>query len=347
MKITRKNYEAYFLDYLEGNLDNEFIDNFIEFLSQNPDLKEELQMVASVKLKAEPLLFERKESLYKDKYDLPENFNDAAIAFIEGEFSDERNAEFEAYLSRNPLKQKDLTLFKKTQLQPDNTIMFHRKSRLYHPIRRKKILLWGTRIAAVIAITLLIYRLGSDFNFRKNIIENQLISSEYKEEIPASQRLPKNSVKKENLVAASDEIADTEKTKGTDFQSEKNISESNNRQVDLKKDAPVRPVVYVPNEIPSLYATLQPVPEVHTFLVSVNPRVHKRYGHINEERLLGDIVREKTGLDNLSMRKVARVGLNMISSISREKFRYETNSDGQVTELNYDSRLLAFSIPTQ
>ena len=45
MKINRNNYEAFFIDYLEGNLDEKMVDDFIEFLQQNPDLKEELSVM--------------------------------------------------------------------------------------------------------------------------------------------------------------------------------------------------------------------------------------------------------------------------------------------------------------
>ena len=42
MKINRNNYEVFFMDYLDGNLDESVVNDFIEFLQKNPDLKEEL-----------------------------------------------------------------------------------------------------------------------------------------------------------------------------------------------------------------------------------------------------------------------------------------------------------------
>ena len=72
MKITRDNYELYFLDYIEGNLDDNLVDIFIEFLQENPDLKEELQLAGSINIKPESIVFKGKENLYKEKYDLKE-----------------------------------------------------------------------------------------------------------------------------------------------------------------------------------------------------------------------------------------------------------------------------------
>ena len=45
MKIDRSNYEAYFLDYLEGNLAEELRSEFDVFLVNNPDLADELNDV--------------------------------------------------------------------------------------------------------------------------------------------------------------------------------------------------------------------------------------------------------------------------------------------------------------
>ena len=49
MKITRENYEEHFLDYLEGNLDKQLLDEFKNFLVQNPDLRDELENTGNFK----------------------------------------------------------------------------------------------------------------------------------------------------------------------------------------------------------------------------------------------------------------------------------------------------------
>ena len=66
MIITRDNYEAFFLDYLEGNLDVALLPEFEAFVAANPDLKEELESVGSFKLEPTPTLtFDHKVMLYK------------------------------------------------------------------------------------------------------------------------------------------------------------------------------------------------------------------------------------------------------------------------------------------
>ncbi len=345
MKITRDNYEIFFLDYLEGNLDHELIDDFIDFLIQNPDLKEELQTADAIKLEADILYFEKKESLYKEEYDLPEKFNNVAVAFAEGDISASGKAELDAYLSVHPSKQKELELFEKVKLKADINIVFRKKSRLYRPNQEKRILLWIARVAAVIAIAFLAYRMGSDFTTEPFPAENKAIISENRKEPQHPITLPKDSLKKEYPV--SDRILTPVAERKTDIKalSDEKPFESTQKQPDIENNAQSRVSAEIQEKIPSLYATLGTDSEIHNSLMPIEIGVSNPEISINDERLLVDIVKEKTGLDNLSVKKAARMGLNLISGISGKKFNYEMNSGGQITQLNYDSRLLAFSIP--
>jgi hypothetical protein len=54
-KITRHNYEAFFLDYLEGDLNEEGKTELKVFLAQNPDLAAELEEFESVSLKPDSI----------------------------------------------------------------------------------------------------------------------------------------------------------------------------------------------------------------------------------------------------------------------------------------------------
>src|SRR5680860_40980 len=98
MEINRNNYETYFIDYLEGNLNELLVNDFIEFLQQNPDLKEELSHFETLSVEPENILFSKKNNLYKDKYDSEKEFNRAAVANLEGDISDIEKAEFDHYI---------------------------------------------------------------------------------------------------------------------------------------------------------------------------------------------------------------------------------------------------------
>jgi hypothetical protein len=69
MRISMNNYESYFLDYLDGNLDPELVPEFIAFLAQNPGLADELYETEScenISFKPETLIFEGKDRLKKN-----------------------------------------------------------------------------------------------------------------------------------------------------------------------------------------------------------------------------------------------------------------------------------------
>ncbi len=66
MKINRKNYETYFLDYIENRLDKQSITELKTFLSLHPQLSKELEEYGEqLKITAESLVCPDKESLKK------------------------------------------------------------------------------------------------------------------------------------------------------------------------------------------------------------------------------------------------------------------------------------------
>jgi len=131
MKITRDNYESFFIDYMEGNLPESSIDQFLDFLNQNPDLKEELHLFEEVNLPLESVVFQEKKHLYKSSADEKRRLENIAIAYLEGDWDADENKTVEAYLSSNPEFKREYDLFAKTQLRPDFRIKYPEKQKLY------------------------------------------------------------------------------------------------------------------------------------------------------------------------------------------------------------------------
>lgn len=156
-EINRTNYEAYFIDYLEGNLAEGMIDSFIAFLKANPDLKQELELYEPISLEPEKVSFNKKSELYKSKFDNNEAFDNAAIALLEGDLNEPEKQEFETYLASHPEKEKEATAFQNTKLKADESIVFADKKKLYKKAPGKTILLWTSRVAAVLILGLVIF----------------------------------------------------------------------------------------------------------------------------------------------------------------------------------------------
>jgi hypothetical protein len=65
------------------------IDQFLDFLEQNPDLKEELQLFENIHLPGEQVVFADKEHLYKSVQEEKSVFELKSIAYMEGDLHDE------------------------------------------------------------------------------------------------------------------------------------------------------------------------------------------------------------------------------------------------------------------
>ena len=356
MKIDRNNYEPYFIDYLEGTLDEKLVDDFLEFLQQNPDLKEELALFNTVNIEPEEVTFSKKQNLFKEKYDLENEFNNAAIAQIEGDISEQEKTDFENYIQHHPEKKKDLTLFEATKLKADEKIIFTKKNKLYHRSAGKTVWMWSVRVAAVLVIALMFYVL-TDNSSNKLIPENQVAvikdDSPQKEKPQEQKQTPKTQVNQQKEEPVKTEISkeksatkkETKKAEPVQKQ-KRSLREDSRGRIESEDLSEIRISVEVPAEMTSLTASLEIQP-VHADLGAMPITIFEEPLYSDDEKFLADVVIEKTGLDKLNLNKITKAGLNLVASISNEKFTYETNEEGKITEYSYDSRLLAFTIPSK
>ena len=350
MKINRNNYEAWFIDYLEGNLDETRVDDFIEFLQQNPDLKEELSLFETVSATPEEMTFSKKEQLYKEKYDAEKEFEYTAVARLEGDISPEENIEFERYLSVHPEKQKVVGLFEKTKLQPDKSVVFSKKNKLYHYSAGRTILLWTSRVAAVLVVAVAIYTFIDRSPGRLNFINQVAVVENESPKKENTREVKEVPVKKEKKEVP--EGKETTPVKPAAKKAEpkpepvKSLRENSKGRLGSDDLALLQIREKAPAELEKVAASLQ-VEQPEVALAVMNIAYTEQQETVYEERLLADVVREKTGIGNLSVNKIKKAGLSLVSSLSNDKFNYETNEEGEITEINYDSRLLAFSIPTK
>lgn len=66
MKINKLNYEAYAIDFLEGELTGETLQEMNRFLDKNPDIRQELEAMVFVPLKADTnIIFKNKNELIR------------------------------------------------------------------------------------------------------------------------------------------------------------------------------------------------------------------------------------------------------------------------------------------
>ena len=368
MKITRDNYESFFLDYLEGRLDEELAGEFLGFLNRHPDLKEELQEYEEVTLGSPEVVFEGKGSLLRERYDQPGVFDQAAAARLEGDLSREEAAEFGDYLRRHPEKKREADLFELTRLIPDTAILFPRKEMLYRQPSIRRLRDWTMRIAAIMLLALLIYTLTDQPGPLPEAGDN---SPAFAETVTPSQQI--TITPSETATESSTQITGTGRPVAASPQTSQNTTipsatssidpenggKASTPAYSSQNDGRNTPTVTLTaatdpgmKEIPALMASLGGEISISPTLMTASlshPAITGITTAITTEEVvpvpLNERILEKTGLNRISLASLARKGLDLASTLTGEKINYDTDDDGQIIAFNVDTRLLGLSIP--
>ena len=153
-QINMYNYEAYLLDFSEGNLTEELQMELELFLIQHPELDINLSELELLSLNEEIFLFENKQHLKKSNADLVSEAQ--FVAYIENQLSEDEKIQVEKSCAVNTQLAKELALFQKTIALADTTIIYPNKNEL----KRKPKVIWFdfsvTQYAAAACILFLI-----------------------------------------------------------------------------------------------------------------------------------------------------------------------------------------------
>ena len=129
MNINKNNYEAFFLDYHEGNLSPQQVADLLLFVEQHPELREEFESFENVTLDdLSTISFDLKSSLKKEI--TLENREEYFIRSIENTLTPAEKNLLEAFIKQHPQFLKELELFQKTIVPADTTIVFENKEAL-------------------------------------------------------------------------------------------------------------------------------------------------------------------------------------------------------------------------
>ena len=160
MQIDRSNYEVWFIDSLDGNLNSLQAEQLKLFLDQNPDLREELDDLTPLNLVSSGISFRHKEDLKKSPSDIsPYQFDYLCAAYLENDLTNSQQTELNEIVSTDPDKKKRFDLIQKTILSPVRISYKHKNLLLKRTTIQKIIRLSviGLSTAAAISIILIIY----------------------------------------------------------------------------------------------------------------------------------------------------------------------------------------------
>jgi hypothetical protein len=160
MQIDRSNYEVWFIDWLDGNLNSLQVEQLMLFLDQNPDLREELNELTSLNLVSSAGSFRHKENLKKSPPDISEDqFDYLCIAYLENDLSESQKAELEEMINIYPDRKRNFDLIQKTIIAPARISFRHKNRKLRRTTVKNfiRISAIGLSTAAAISIILIIY----------------------------------------------------------------------------------------------------------------------------------------------------------------------------------------------
>ncbi|MGB4654627.1 MAG: hypothetical protein WBH98_04250 [Bacteroidales bacterium] len=267
--ININNYEAFLLDYYEGNLDENTTKELLDFLDKHPECKADGDCINFVvPSDSEQLPIEQKLNLKKSRTNY---FELLAIKEIEGDLSDAQK-EVVSNLHANSNVYKNIkNQYDKTVLTPNKNIKYPHKDKLYKHLgsqkqKRTTLLYIVTAIAASLLILFTVFYYTpknsleiaeTDHKTNENVIvntdnitENNIDISENKTE-----NVIQTTNKRNDIVTQSDNIIENLEPSETDITLANNIVEDvdistniNERQFEnIQKIEPV--------DIPFVYAT--------------------------------------------------------------------------------------------
>ncbi len=148
--INKHNYEAYWLDFLEGNLNADDAQALQVFFMEHPEIKPEAFDVDEFSLNPESIAFENKAALQRDE-NIPElSVQDALlIGLLEDALSDEQKTEAEALIQTNKCAAEDYNLYQQTRLFANTDICYQGKRTLKRKVITRAFLIKYTSVAAV------------------------------------------------------------------------------------------------------------------------------------------------------------------------------------------------------
>jgi len=160
-KISIFNYEAFYLDFLEGNLNEEDTALLLDFLEAHPELKvDELSMPSLQQVEKElDQSFKAQLKKTEDQNGLinEESVEHYLIGELEGQLTSHEQHELDSYIAKNPHVQHQRKLFASTKLVSDRSIIYRDKKAL----KKRTIVLWPyISLAAAASAALLIYISG-------------------------------------------------------------------------------------------------------------------------------------------------------------------------------------------
>lgn len=185
-RISIFNYEAFYLDHLEGNLNEEDTALLLNFLSDHPELALEVDDLPTLSSEEEESVVPSFEHLKQIDYDNDvisiANLETFAIAHTEKQLSEVKENELSAFIANNEEAKALINVYESSKLVPDTSIVFNDKESLK---RRTVIPIWryAAIAASIVGVVFAVQVWNSNGNsINSNIVAFDFLDNRYQDE---------------------------------------------------------------------------------------------------------------------------------------------------------------------
>jgi hypothetical protein len=357
MQINRSNYEIWFIDWLDGNLDDIQLEKLMHFLQENPDLKEEFDEMNSVKLRSSKITYPHKNHLKKSTTDITESqFEYLCIAYAENDLSAEQSTELKEIVYRDSEKRRIFELFQKTKLTPEPVKYKSKKLLIKRTIGQDvmRFAIVGLSAAAVIIFGII------SFHSKQNLLPHKLKTTAQNIQssvVNGRDRSLHLDVSKKIIADASARITGKRLNSLAQYNKMTNPAERNlSVQQDSLSTHPVRSSITIEKVIVSSEVTLDGG-EISRSIVAFNPDVviasdyddgQSRFSKFIAKAIRGKLLREKTPKDSpLKAYEIAEAGITGLNKLLGWEMALDERKDenGKLKSVYFSSKLLKFNAP--
>ena len=354
--IKRDNYEQFFIDYLDGVLTPSEKNQLMAFLIANPDLKEELEELKNTQIRPDNNSFNKKSALKRTpviSLNQDTNFDELCIARIEGDLNISSINEFDSLIEENADFKTQFSLFEKTILHPEPAIVFQKKSQLKKSvfIRSLKTVYFqylsvAASIALLFALTFLMPK-----SFQKDQKNNyELVSSNHdNKELTNIKTIASSATQKEKPIVQHTKkvfVAEVEHQINSNVPSENFDSE----KLEILHPLKSRSILLAHNEtiVPEIKIS-DPLQSSNDYLLAdaeIKPRSIKE---ILVHSFNKNILKKESDLDKIQSWDFAQLAITGVNKVtgSNMSLNKKYDSNGTLEELEFNSKLIAFSTPVK
>jgi hypothetical protein len=355
MKPERSNYEIWLIDYFDGTLDNNQVEELMDFLDKNPDLKEHLSENFAHSLKPANETFRFKDSLKKDSSDLAgEQFELLCISASEHDLGEAEVTDLEKMIEVSPEKREIFDFYKKAVLKAP-AVHFRNKQGLRRLSVTQKIIrisVIGLSAAAGIALFISL----SVTPGRKEVISVPLTTAVNRSE-PGEEKISSPSLSRDPQPVRQSPAKN-------EFKTSTLSAALNAPQTSLTREAPIpipvsnpeperiavarlefKQEVSLAGEIPSDLSALNQV-ELQSSVVSDRYGSDGLFARLFRERITKSGTNESGSIKGYEIADAGIIGLNKLFGWQMS-LKPTRNKKGEVTSLYFSSKILKFNAPVK